>query len=334
VNDGARTAMVDSGRPLLFGLMSEGIYIPSACGGRGLCGQCRVCIKGRAPAHTDAERSLISESDREQGLHLSCQVRVSDSFSIEIPWKHFGARQYMAHVAGVRDLTWEIREVTLEMTGGLPFTAGQYIQLFLPGTQSAPEPLYRAYSMASSPSSPRRLTLFVRREPGGVVSPYICDQLREGEELAIRGPFGDFCMHDSPREILFIAGGSGLAPIRSMLLEMTENARKAGRPARPPRTATLYFSVRSKKDLFLMDELYACESVLPFHFVPALSNPDPGEPWDGENGGITAVLNRRLDKLDDREAYLCGGAGMIDASIRVLRAKGLPDERIFFDKFL
>ncbi len=329
VNDGARGASVEAGRPLLFGLMSNGIYIPSACGGKGSCGQCRVCVKGDALAYTDAERSLVAESDRRFGIHLSCQVKVQRDLSIEVPWKHFAARQYAARVTGVRDLTWEIKEVTLQPESQLPFAAGQYIQLFLPGTESAPEPQYRAYSMASSPSSPRQLTLMVRRNPDGVVSPYVCDRLRAGDELAIRGPFGDFCLHDGAREALFIAGGSGLAPIRSMLLSMAEKARQGA----PLRAATLYFSGRSRRDLFLLEELAALQSVLRFRFIPVLTNPLPDEPWEGERGGMPAVLNRRLDRLDDHEAYLCGSTGMIDACLRVLQAKGLPGELVFFDKF-
>lgn len=332
VNGGARKAHGETGRPLLFALMSSGIYIPSACGGRGSCGQCKVRITSSAPAHNEAERLLITESDRQNGFHLSCQVRVSDNISVEIPSRHFAARQYRSRVAGLRDLAWETKELTLEVEGELSFVPGQYVQLFLPGTESAVEPLYRAYSMSSPPSSLRRLTFIVRREPGGVVSPYICDTLREGEELAIRGPFGDFRLHGSNREILFIAGGSGLAPIRSMLLSMAE---KTGTAPGSHRRAALYFSARSRRDLFLMDELAGLErSLADFRFIPALSNPAPGDRWDGETGGITAVLNRKLTGLDNHQAYLCGSAGMIDASVRVLRAKGLADEHIFFDKFL
>jgi Na+-transporting NADH:ubiquinone oxidoreductase subunit F len=312
--------------------MSEGIYIPSACGGRGVCGQCRVHIKDNGLPYALAERSLISESDQKFGVHLSCQVRVSLDLSIEIPSKHFAAKQYFTRVAGIRGLTSEIKEVTLDVTGPreLSFVAGQYIQFFLPGTESTPEPLYRAYSMASPPSYPRRLVFMVRRESGGTVSPYICDRLREGQELAVRGPFGDFRMHDSLREALLIAGGSGLAPLWAMLQVMAEEVR-AGKISRK---TTLYFSARKKNDLFLVNELLAMEKILPFRFVPALSNPRPAEPWDGERGGISAVLDRRLDRLDNHEAYLCGSAGMIDACIRVLQAKGLSEEFIFFDKFL
>jgi len=330
VNDGVRTASVEAGRPLLFGLMSEGIFIPSACGGKGSCGQCRAFIKGGSLPYTPSENSLLSESDRRVGVHLSCQVRVLGDLSIQIPWKHLSARQYGARVAGLRDLTWEIKEVTLEVKGGIPFAAGQYVQIFLPGTESLPEPQYRAYSMASAPSSPERLVFMVRREPAGVVSPYLCDRLQRGQELAIRGPFGDFRLHDSPRELLFVAGGSGLAPIRSMLLTMAEQARRGS----TPRRVTLYFSGRSRKDLFLLEELAALEGQLPFRFFPLLSNPAPDERWDGERGGMPAVLNRRLDRLDNHEAYLCGSTGMIDACVKVLLGKGLPEELIFFDKFL
>ncbi|HTP58061.1 MAG TPA: oxidoreductase, partial [Spirochaetia bacterium] len=155
-------------------------------------------------------------------------------------------------------------------------------------------------------------------------------KLQQGQELAIRGPFGDFRLHESRRALLFVAGGSGLAPIRSMLLTMAEQA-KAGLTSRP---ATLYFSGRTRKDLFLMEELSALEAQLPFRFVPLLSNPSPDERWDGERGGMPAVLNRRLDRMDNHEAYLCGSTGMIDACIKVLRGKGLPEELLFFDKFL
>jgi Na+-transporting NADH:ubiquinone oxidoreductase subunit F len=329
VNDGARTVVLETGRPLLYGLMSAGMYIPSACGGRGSCGQCRVRITDRVLPHGPAELPLVSEEDRRRGVHLSCQVTVADDLSIEIPARHLTARQYAAEVAGVRPLTGDITEIVLRLAGGsgFSFVPGQYIQVFIEGTENSLEPRYRAYSIASPLSSSGLLTLIVRRETGGTVSPYLCDRCRPGDTLAIRGPFGDFRLHDSSREILFVAGGSGMAPIRSLLLSMAEQGTA--------RRAVYYFSARSARDLFLVEEMRELERGLPdFRFVPALSNPAPGEPWDGEKGGITSVLDRRLGSLDRHEAYLCGSAGMIDASIRVLRKKGLPEDLIFFDKFL
>jgi len=184
---------------------------------------------------------------------------------------------------------------------------------------------------AALPGGLPTITLFVRREPGGVISPYLCDRLRPGDSLTIRGPFGDFRLHESDREVVFVAGGSGLAPLRSMLLFLAG----AVATAQVLRRATLYFAARSRRDLFLIEEMRGLEGAHPgFRFVPTLSNPLPGESWDGERGGITAVLNRRLVGLAKHDAYLCGSAGMIDAAVRVLQSKGCPAERIFFDKFL
>ena len=135
VNGGERTLTMEAGRPLLFGLMSAGTYIPSACGGRGSCGQCRVRIAEGAPPHNQAEALLISEADQRLGVHLSCQILPDGPLSIEIQQKHFAARQHAASVVRVRELTWEIREITLDVTGagGFSFVAGQYVQVFLPG---------------------------------------------------------------------------------------------------------------------------------------------------------------------------------------------------------
>jgi len=328
VNGGARTIHVQRGRPLLYGLMAQGMFIPSGCGGRGNCGQCKVRIAGRELPYTPAELPLIPEPDRKQRIHLSCQVLPSEDLAIDIPADHLTARQHEAEAAGVRQLTPDVFKIELKVGGaGLDFTAGQYVQVFIPGTEHASEPKYRAYSIASAPSSKRDLALIVRREPEGTVSPYLCDRLAPGDRLPIRGPFGEFRLHDSPREMLLIAGGSGMAPIRSLLLSMAE--------AGIHRPATYYFTARTLKDLFMVEEMREMERRLPgFHFVPSLSNPLPGEPWEGEKGGITAVLARRLGTLDRHEAYLCGSAGMIDAAIRVLRSRGLPEELIFFDKFL
>jgi len=160
VNGGARSISVEAGRPLLFGLMDAGIYIPSACGGRGSCGQCRVRISGRAPQHTSAEATLLSEADRAGGVRLSCQVLTGPGLSIEIEERHLAARQFRAVVAGARPLTWEIAEITLSVIDpeDFAFEPGQYVQVFVPGTQTAAQPLYRAYSMASPPAA---------RLPGG-----------------------------------------------------------------------------------------------------------------------------------------------------------------------
>ena len=143
--------------------------------------------------------------------------------------------------------------------------------------------------------------------------------------MTINGPYGDFYLRESDREIVFVAGGSGMAPIKSMLLDMAEKGST--------RKATYFFGARAVRDLFLVDEMRALEKRLPnFRFVPALSSPLPEDKWEGETGLITDVLARHYERMDHHEAYLCGSPGMIDAAIKVFKAKGLPDELTFFDE--
>jgi Na+-transporting NADH:ubiquinone oxidoreductase subunit F len=328
VNDGARGFTTEKGQPLLFALMAERIFVPSACGGRASCGQCRVRLLGAAVEHNEKEQLLISPGDRKRGMHLSCQLIVRGDMRIEVPEGHLHARQHTARVISVRDLAPDMREVVLELRepARMPFAAGQYVQFLLPGTESAAQPVYRAYSVASAPSLPGLLTLVFGRVPGGLCSGYVFEKLQTGERVTVNGPFGDFVLRESGRDILLVAGGSGMAPIRSMLFDMAERG--------VARTATYFFAARTRGDLFYADEMRSLEKRMPgFRFVPVLSHPRPDEPWEGERGGIAAALARLLPPLTHHEAYLCGSPGMIDASIGALHARGLADERIFFDKF-
>ena len=328
VNDGARGFTTEKGQPLLFALMAERIFVPSACGGRASCGQCRVRVLAGAEGYTEKELPLISPRDRERGIHLSCQLIIRRDMNVEIPEGHLHARQHAARVLSVKDLAADMREVVLELgePAEMAFAAGQYVQFLLPGTEAAAQPVYRAYSIASPPSSPGRLTLVFGRVPGGLCSGYVFERLQAGERVTVNGPFGDFFLRESDRDLLLVAGGSGMAPIRGMLLDMAQR--------RVRRTATFFFAARTTSDLFYREDMRLLEKELPgFRFVPVLSHPRPEEPWQGERGGIAAALARLLPPLSRHEAYLCGSPGMIDASIGALRSRGLPDERIFFDTF-
>jgi Na+-transporting NADH:ubiquinone oxidoreductase subunit F len=162
--------------------------------------------------------------------------------------------------------------------------------------------------------------------PNGICTTYVFQHLKPGDEVTVNGPYGDFYLRDSDRDIIFVAGGSGMAPVKSILMDMMDRGIR--------RKATYFFGARSARDLFLVEEMRALEGKLPgFRFVPALSNPDPEDRWDGERGLITEVLARHFERLDHHEAYLCGSPGMIDASINVLKSKGLSEELIFYDKF-
>ncbi|MEW5815387.1 MAG: oxidoreductase, partial [Spirochaetota bacterium] len=162
--------------------------------------------------------------------------------------------------------------------------------------------------------------------PNGICTTYVHNYLKEGDEVTINGPYGEFFLRDTERDIVCIAGGSGMAPIKSILLNMAEKGNM--------RKVTYFFGARTQQDLFLVEEMRELEKKLPnFKFIPALSNPEEGSSWDGETGLITEVVARHITTSDKIEAYLCGSPGMIDACVKVLTEKGVPKELIYFDKF-
>lgn len=328
INDGKRSVPAEPGTPILFALMAERIFLPSACGGRASCGQCRVRVLSGADAHVGEETALLTEEERGGGLHLACQTRVTRDVCIAVPPSSLGARQYRAVVAAVRDPARDMREIDLALADGehLPFVAGQYVQLLIPGTERDVRPLYRAYSITSSPRRTDLLSFLIGRVEGGACSTYILERLGVGDSITVNGPFGDFHLRDGAGPAFLIAGGTGLAPMRSILIDAEEKGIE--------RALALFFVARTRTDLVWLEELRALESrIHGLRFVPILSHPRPEDAWNGEKGGMAAVLSRLIGDARAAEAYLCGAPGMIDSSIAALRALGIAPEKVFFDKF-
>lgn len=325
--NGKRELAVKGGRPLLAALKDHGLFIPSACGGRGSCGLCKLRIlDGGVPVST--ELPWLSKDEIAREVRLSCQVKVKRPLRVEIPDELFSVRQYRTVVSALRDLTHDIKEVRLrlEEPAEMDFIPGQFVQLEVPAYERTDEPVYRAYSLASDPRNRREVELEIRLVPNGICTTYVHQHLKVGMPVTINGPYGDFRLQDTTREIIFIAGGSGMAPIRSMLLHMAAT--------RNPRKARYYYGARARRDLFLLDEMRELERTIPdFRFIPALSSSQPEDEWEGETGRITVIVDREVPVGVDAEAYLCGSPLMIDACVEVLKAKGLPQSRIFFDKF-
>jgi Na+-transporting NADH:ubiquinone oxidoreductase subunit F len=167
----------------------------------------------------------------------------------------------------------------------------------------------------------------VRLVPEGICTTYMFNRLQEGDEVRFIGPFGDFYVRDSNRRMICIAGGSGMAPIRSMLRSMTpeEIAR---------RMPIFFFGARAKKDLFMIEEWREFERAHPdFRFVPALSRPDPDDSWEGEVGRVTEIIDKYVSDFSHAEGYLCGSPGMLNACVEVLTKMGVSEERIYYDKY-
>ena len=328
INAGEKTLTLQGGQSLLRSLTEQKVFIPSACGGRGSCGFCKCRVLSGAGPVLPTELPYLTEEDLAGDVRLSCQIKVKSDLEIEIPSELLSVRDFAATVERVVDLTHDIKGVRLALGPGdsISFRAGQYVQLVAPPYGEVRTETSRAYSVASAPSGTSAIDLIIRLVPNGIVTTYVFEHLREGMAMRFVGPFGDFFLRDSDRECVFIAGGSGLAPFRSMLYDMIERGFR--------RRTRFFFGAVNPRDLYYVDEFMALGRAHDwFEFVPALS----GDAKEGdaayERGLITEVVDRSYESLAGHEGYLCGSPGMIDACIRVLSGKGMPEGQIFYDKF-
>jgi Na+-transporting NADH:ubiquinone oxidoreductase subunit F len=320
---------VKGGNTLLNTLKEQKIFIPSACGGRATCAYCKVKAVSGFGELLPTEAPLLTKEEIDDNVRLSCQLKVKQDVSIEIPEELFSIKEYQTKLEDVMDLTYDIKQFQFKLLEpeAIEYKAGQYVQFQNEPYGDVADSFYRAYSMCGCPKDSDCIDLMVRLVPDGTVTTYMFHHMKEGDNATITGPFGDFYLRDTDRKMICIAGGSGMAPIRSILLDMTKEEIEKREPV-------FFFGARAKKDLFMLEEWAQFEKENPkFRFVPALSQPDPDDNWEGELGRITDVVERYFDNLSDYEGYLCGSPGLLDACVSVLTDLGLPEERIYFDKF-
>ncbi|MDD2240403.1 MAG: 2Fe-2S iron-sulfur cluster binding domain-containing protein [Kiritimatiellae bacterium] len=327
VNAGRKTLAVEGGASLLASLAEHNVFIPSACGGRGTCAYCKVKVLDGGGQVSPIEAPYLTPEERQDQVRLSCQVKVRKDLKIDIPAELFNVVRFRARLAHKRPLTHDIVELRLELLdpSAITFDAGQYVQLESPDYKGR-ESVMRGYSISSRPADTHLIELIIRRVPDGICTTWVFDHLQEGQEVVFSGPYGFFHLNDSQAPIICIAGGSGMAPIWSLIRDMRDKGI-----ARP---ATYFFGALTQRDLFFRDEFKQIEQECPWlHFVPALSQEPADSDWTGERGLITEVVARHFPDASQHEAYLCGSPGMIDASIAVLTQNGMPQENVFYDKF-
>ncbi len=327
IND-ERELAVQGGKDLLSMLTAEKVFIPSACGGRGTCGLCKVKVTEGAGMLLPTEEPYLNKEERASNVRLSCQVKVKNDLRILIPQELLSIQEYLCRCTQIADLTHDIKLFRLQLAepATMDYIPGQYVQVFTPIYEKNSEEVYRAYSIASDPAEKGIIDLIIRLVPGGICTTYCFEYLKEGDEMKINGPYGDFRLSETDAPIVFIAGGSGMAPIRCMLHHMRNTGNR--------RKAVYFFGANKVKEMFMVDEMRRFESELPdFRFVPVIAGPDPDETWDGEVGLVTEAVQKGLQNASEYEAYLCGSPGMIDASIKVLMDLGVGESKIFFDKF-
>lgn len=315
---------VTGGNTLLNYFVESKIFVPSACGGKATCGYCKIKVLSGGGQVLPTEEVYITRQERIAGIRLACQVKVKNDIELFIPEDLLFAQEFKVIVSKIEDMTHDIKYILFELIEPkeITFKPGQYIQFKVPGTDE-----FRAYSVASPPSQKNSVALLVRLVPDGLASTYIHQVLDTNDEITMTGPYGEFFLkEESPREIICIGGGCGMAPIRSILYHLKEEGM--------PRKATYFFGARSRSDLFYTEELFGLQKEFPnFKYIPALSEPKPEDKWDGETGLITQAVERYIDNAQNVEAYLCGPPPMIDASIKVLTRKGMEEGKIYYDKF-
>ena len=333
INGGKKELTVKGGSALLGTLAAEGIFVPSACGGRGTCGACKCKVLTDVGPHLPTETPYMTPKEIGDNVRLACQVKVRKDLEIELPEELFSVKKFKTRVASIVDLTYDIKEVLLDLEGQtIDFVAGQYVQLVVPPYGDIAESTQRAYSMSSRPGDAKHVELLVRLVPGGIATTWVHRNLKVGDSVEVVGPFGEFRIHDTPATMICVAGGSGMAPFKSMLNYMNETG------AFPEKDIWYFFGARTTKDMFYLDELAALSKKWPrFHFIPALSEPKPEEKWTGDVGLITDVLDRYIqggiDRTKGLEGYLCGSPGMINACINIMKKNGMTEDKIYFDKF-
>ncbi len=327
INDKQREFTVKGGGSLLESLTAQKIFIPSACGGRATCGYCKVKVLQGGGALLPTEEPFLTPDERRDNVRLSCMVKVRKDLRIEIPPDLLAVREFTCRCAKILDLTHDMKQFSFELRepAEIRFTPGQYMQLKTPRYNKHDE-VYRAYSIASDPAEKNKIDLVIRLVPGGICTTYCFNHLKPGDTVYLNGPYGEFHLADTQSPMIFIAGGSGMAPFRSVLHHManTKNPRK-----------TIYFFGANRVDeLCYLDAMKQFEETLPdFTFVPVVARPEEGADWKGQTGLVTEALARQFQQAAEYEAYLCGSPGMIDAAIKVLKKLGVLQDKIFYDKF-
>ncbi len=327
--NGKRELVIKGGNSLLSSLSDKQIFLPSACGGRGSCAACKCkVISGGGPI-LPTEKPLLTKAELAAGdIRLACQVKVKSDIKIEIPAGIFNIRRFNATVTEIIDYTYDTKGITFKFADGekIDFLAGQYVQLETKPYGKVKQGVIRAYSISSKPEINSSLQLIIRYVPEGICTTWVHQHLKLGDTVSLTGPYGDFFLRDTDADIIYVAGGSGKAPIKSMLEHLAVIGCK--------RKMTYFFGARTTKDLYLTDEMHAFEKVFPsFEYVPVLSHSEQGDGWTGKTGFVMPYFKDAIRDPKNTEAYLCGSPGMINAVTKALIEEGIPKDKIYYDSF-
>jgi len=366
INDSKEDTLTVSGNPTLLSALSRNdIFLPSACGGSGSCAMCKCKVTDGGGAILPTELAHLSRKEKLEGVRLSCQLKVKQDMAIQVPESIFGIKKVNAIVVSNDNVSTFIKELVLEPEESIEFEAGSYIQIDVPEYEltfkdfhinskyvserkkynlfdlaaKGIKPGFRAYSMANPPHEKDIVKLNVRIAtpppgtesiPPGFGSSFIFG-LKPGDKVKISGPYGDFMAKDTDKEMCFLGGGAGMAPLRSHILHQLEGIDSR-------RKITFWYGARSVKEMFYHEEFLDLEKRFDnFTYHVALSAPEKEDNWNGLTGFVHIhLIDSYLKEHEDPteiEYYLCGPPPMIDAVIDDLYEMGVEDDMIFYDKF-
>ncbi|GIF22969.1 CDP-6-deoxy-delta-3,4-glucoseen reductase [Paractinoplanes tereljensis] len=320
---------VDEEQTVLRSASEQGLMLMHGCK-EGQCAACKSFVLDGDDIELDRYSTFaLPDYEKEEGFTLLCRAHVYEDVTIEL--LNFDEEMIrsglpilnaVAEVVSIDQVTHDLRHLVLQLIepAEMTFFPGQYVDIKVPGTE-----ITRSFSMATT--SKKRLEFVIKVYPDGIFSSFLDQKLKVGDRLELTGPFGVFTLRDAPdRDLIFVGGGAGLAPILALLRSMAERGIQ--------RKAVFYYGARTAKDLCFVSEIKALKQKLPdFQFVPALSEPAAGEDWDGEVGFITDVLKRFEVDLRGAHAYLCGPPPMVEAAMPLLAQLGAPEKHIYYDKF-
>ena len=368
INNDPKLAMkAPAGGKLLNTISDKGIFVSSACGGRGACGQCKLKVTSGGGSVLPIEYSHFTKRQIKEGWRLACQVSVKNDINIELPPEVFGVKKWECTVISNHNVATFIKELRLKVPDGeeVPFRAGGYIQIEAPAhtvyykdfdiepqfkgafthfgfdklVSKVDTPTIRAYSMANYPGEKGLIMLNVRlatpplnnmSAPPGIMSSYIWN-LKPGDKVTISGPFGEFFAKETDNEMVFIGGGAGMAPMRSHIFDQLKRLDSK-------RRISFWYGARSLSEAFYVDEFNQLAKDHPnFTWHLALSDPRPEDHWTGLTGFIANVLYEQYLKShknpEDCEYYMCGPPMMTQSAVKMLHSLGVEDDTIFFDNF-
>lgn len=318
---------VIDGQTVLDAALADGLMLKHSCR-TGTCGSCKGRVLSGEVDHADSPLEVLSEAERTQGLALFCCARARSDLVIDAPevteLRGIGIQQMGTRVASIDKVSHDVAVLRLMLAPGSTFNyyPGQYLQVLLKDGGR------RSYSMATGAARDNQLELHIRHMPGGVFSEHVFNSLQPKAILRMEGPFGSFYLRDNERPMIFLASGTGFAPIQALLEQLQEQGNR--------RPVYLYWGGRQRADLYRHEELLALETQLAWlRYTPVLSEPREECDWKGATGFVHRQVINDFKSLRDFDVYACGAPIVVNSARRDYVAElDLDEDRFFADAFV